>query len=180
MDRLLLGMFQRQVSLQCRFVVLASEQLNASLGRRDVEQVFYAIQGMLNAAANVSKALWGGKNAGMAAQRAELRTSLGVTDASAFMTVSMRNNFEHFDERIDKWWRESKRKNALDLFVCPSSAVVGYDSIDRFRWLNQETGVLTFWSEEFNLNDILTEAKRISDLFPEAQGLPPWVKRPKF
>jgi hypothetical protein len=56
----LLRAFQRQVLLQCEFVPLAATDVNRFLKHEPMNpsDVFYAVQNLLNAAANVSKALW--------------------------------------------------------------------------------------------------------------------------
>jgi hypothetical protein len=58
MDSKLLNVFQHQVALQCSFLILASEDLAAAMkeppGRSKIEQVFYAIQNLLNAGPHIS------------------------------------------------------------------------------------------------------------------------------
>ena len=72
-------------------MLLASNQLNAGLILGDVTVVFYATQNLLNAAANVSQALWG-QGGSLSAERKELRDSIGITDDSPLSVVTMRNN----------------------------------------------------------------------------------------
>ena len=60
MDLMLLRQFQRQVLLQCKYVLISASEANKALETRNVEGVFYALQNFLNAGANISKALWGG------------------------------------------------------------------------------------------------------------------------
>ena len=62
---------------------------------------------MLNAGANISKAFWG-SGGKLAVERKPLRDSIGIDDKSPLRAVTMRNNFEHFDERIDRWWTSPK------------------------------------------------------------------------
>jgi hypothetical protein len=104
MDIMLLRLFQSQVEFQCRVAISAAVDLNAGLAKLDHTKVFGAIQNLLNAAANISKACWGTKGK-LSVEREPLRDSIGVTDASPLQEVNMRNNFEHFDERLDRWWR---------------------------------------------------------------------------
>ena len=77
MEPLLLQVFQHQVLTQCEFMLLAAEDVQAALQAHDTTRVFYGLQNLLNAAANVSKALWGQRGK-RAAQRQELRASLGI------------------------------------------------------------------------------------------------------
>jgi hypothetical protein len=59
MEIQLLRSFQKQVALQCKFLLLSAQEINKGLQQRDIEYTFYAIQNLLNAGANISKALWG-------------------------------------------------------------------------------------------------------------------------
>jgi hypothetical protein len=54
---------------------------------------------------NLSKLLWGSGGKGLdreraEAERAELREPLGVTDRTALKSSTVRNRFEHFDQRL--------------------------------------------------------------------------------
>jgi len=160
MDLMLLRTFQQQVLTQCEFLLLAADDVNVSLNNHNTTRVFYALQNLLNAAANISKALWG-QGGRLAAQRRTLRDSIGISDDSPLRNVTMRNNFEHFDERLDKWWNESERHNNVDFNIMPKSMIVGADSIDLFRNFDPQTTDLWFWSQEFNTQEIITEVQRI-------------------
>jgi hypothetical protein len=118
LDPALLHAFQKQVELQCRFLLIAAKDVNDKLPSRNTEAVFYALQNLLNAGANISKALWG-QGGKLSDQRKILRESVGIDDASPLRQVTMRNNFEHFDERLDRWWAESKNHNQADLNIGP-------------------------------------------------------------
>jgi len=74
----------------------------------------------------------------------------------------MRNNFEHFDERLDRWWRESKAHNHADMLIGPRDrTIVGIDTIDMFRLFDPNTTDLTFWGQEFNIQKIVDEVQKI-------------------
>ncbi|HEX3181285.1 MAG TPA: hypothetical protein VHR44_08530 [Beijerinckiaceae bacterium] len=135
-------------------MILAAREVNAALQQRDMDRLFYAIQNLLNAAANVSKALWG-SGGKLAVGRQPLRDSIGIGDDSPLRNVTMRNNFEHFDERLDRWWKDSTHHNHIDFVVGPPNAVAGADDIDRFRFFDPTTTNLTFWGQEFNIQALL-------------------------
>ena len=160
MDLMLLRVFQNQVLLQCDFALIAAEDLNEALKQADVTRTFSAIQGMLTATANISKALWG-QGGRLEAQRRELRDSIGVLDNSSLQDVNMRNNFEHFDDRLDRWHEKSARHNFADMNIGPSSAIAGLDDIDMFRMFDPRTTDLVFWGERFNLQELIDGTKRI-------------------
>ena len=143
MDLMLLRMFQKQVLFQCKSLLMSANQLSEYLNKQDTIGIFFSLQNLLNSAANISKALWGQKGK-YSQERKILRDSIGISDASPLKTTSMRNNFEHFDERLDKWWKESQRHNHVDFSVMPKSAVNGIDPIDWFRVFDPTSAELYF------------------------------------
>jgi hypothetical protein len=159
MDRSLLQQFLIQLSLQCQFFLMAANMLNEGMAVKDVFIIFFAIQNLLTAAANISKALWGQtKNTRLAQARKPLRDAIGVSDSSPLRVVTMRNNYEHFDERLDEWWQKSKTHFCMDLNLLSSKAVTSAsEPIDWFRVYDPVTTDLTFWGEAFNLKAIIDE-----------------------
>jgi hypothetical protein len=59
MDLMLLRVFQRQVAFQCEAVIFAAEDLQQALSIGASSRAWVAIENLLGAAANLSKALWG-------------------------------------------------------------------------------------------------------------------------
>ena len=178
METMLLRLYQNQVLLQCEFVLTAANEVNVGLAQQDtnsIHYIFYGIQNLLNAAANISKALWGAKGK-MSLERKELRDSIGVTDASPLHEVDMRNNFEHFDERLDRWWKDSPRHNYVDLNIMPRSAIAGVDNNDVFRVFDPKTTDLIFWSEQFNIQAIVNEIQQILPKLKIEAAKPHWEK----
>jgi hypothetical protein len=161
MELMLLRQFEQQVLNQCEFVLMAANEINAALKARHLKRVFFGLQNLLTAAANISKALWG--QAGrFALERKDLRDSIGVADDSPLRRVTMRNHFEHFDERLDKWWRESGERHVMiDFCVMPKSAVQIMDPLTWFRVFDPVSANVYFWSEEFNIQELITEVQKI-------------------
>src|SRR5260221_11535558 len=155
MDMHLLRTFQRQVAGQCQFMLRAAEDINNALKNGDTRVVFYSIQNLLNAAANVSKAFWG-QGGKLTDQRKPLRDSVGVADNTPLKAVAMRNNFEHFDERLDRWWNESTHHNFADFNV---GAVQVPNKIDSFRNFDPKSTVISFWGDDFNLQSLINEVE---------------------
>jgi hypothetical protein len=179
MDLMLLRTFQRQTALQCKYLLVAAAEINVALKERNIERVFYGLQNFLNAGANISKSLWGGGGR-LATERKPLRDSIGVDDTSPLREVTMRNNFEHLDERLDRWWKESKAHNHIDLIVGPKNTIAGAAETDKFRHFDPTTTDLVFWGQEFNLQQIVTEVQRILPKLEEEANKPHWEKaKPK-
>ena len=78
----------------------------------------------------------------------------------------MRNHFEHYDERLETWWKDSPNHIHFDKMIGPPNAVVGVDDRDRFRVFDNATHDLVFWGERFNVQNILTAA---DELQPKAE-----------
>lgn len=173
MDPMLLRVFQDQVILHCQFVLYAAEDLNAAINEKDGYRTFFAIHNLLNAAANISKVLWGAGGR-FAASREPVRDSVSILDSSPLKIPSMRDNFEHYDERVDYWWKESKRHGHVDLNVGPRTSIVGVDDIDLFRWFDPKTKDVVFWSQEFNIQDIVDEVQRILPILERATSNQIW------
>ena len=53
------------------------------------------------------------------AERQSLRDSLSVDDSSPLRRVKIRNDHEHLDERIERWWDTSPNPNFVGLVVGP-------------------------------------------------------------
>ena len=176
MDLMLLRVFQNQVLLQCRFVLLADQDYNSSEEQRDVIRSWFAIQNMLNAAANISKALWGQRGR-FAAERKDLRDSIGISDDSPLKHTTIRNNFEHFIERLDRWWVESRSHNFVDMTIGNVGlSVAGVDDSDMFRSFDPLTGELAFWGQHFNTQEIVNEVVRILPKVAEEAAKPHWER----
>lgn len=175
MDTPMLRIFQQQVALQCKFLLGAARDVNTAMGDANPERLFYALQNLLNAGANVSKLLWGSKGR-RADARKRLRESIGISDDSPLREVTMRNNFEHLDERLDAWWLKSTRHNYIDLLV--GRPILGTEDIDKFRHFDPYTCDLVFWGEKFNLQTLVDEAARILPKLLEEESKPPWDQDP--
>jgi hypothetical protein len=195
MDDQLLRIFQTQIWTQCKFALLALDDLRVQLvdagAAWDQAQPKYSglselsreemmpaameiamdwplrawqpIQAFLTAVANISKAFWG-QGGKFAAERATLRVSLGVDESSPIRSTSMRNNFDHFDERLDEWWDESMSHNYVDLSFGNAATVVtgpGIGTKDVFRSFDPETGNLVFWGQTYHLPTMEKEIARI-------------------
>lgn len=167
MDPFLEVLFRDQVELQCEAIVAAAEDLEAVLAEKGPpwspdwnSRVWIAVESMVGATARVSKALWGQRQR-YAEQRGRLRQGLGVADDSVFADVALRDHFEHFDERLDRWWGEEGKDRHADRQVLSEAEWPITDDSNLFRQLDPDTWVLFFWGDRFNLREVVSEAKRL-------------------
>jgi hypothetical protein len=142
--------------------------------------VWYGIQNFIIAAGNLSKTLWGtGKpeeRKRRYVERQPLRDSLEVTDASPLRTVDIRNDYEHLDERIERWWDTSENHNVVDFFIGPRGAFGGPGLGDRdmMRWFDPTTGDVIFWGNELNIPSVMGEINRIHPIAEGEARKPHW------
>jgi hypothetical protein len=182
MELMLLRLFQRQVELQCRILLVSASQLQQALNARSSEidvtpQLWGSVQSLLSAAANLSKAFWGQRGQ-FSEERWPLRDSLQITDDSPLRPTSMRNNFDHFDERLDEWWATSETRTHFDTSVMPPAMVSGVAETDMFRVLDPTTAELVFWGDRYDLRAIVTEVQRILPIAETEADKPHWEPPP--
>jgi hypothetical protein len=81
--------------------------MNAALQQGDQETFWFGMDAGLGALGNISKILLPpGPRSQTQRRGRQLRAAFGV---------ALRDAFEHFDERIDRWFRQSPRRNFADL-----------------------------------------------------------------
>ena len=81
MEKMVLQIFQGEIEKQCKFAIIAVEQIKAGLANTNSDLVWYAIQNFLVAAANISKFFWPPKPK-YQKRREEIRKSLGIENGS--------------------------------------------------------------------------------------------------
>lgn len=155
---LLLRIFQTETRQQCRYALTAFEELQAACTAADEQRTWYAMQAFLVAAGNISKLLWPPKPPTFPAVRQQLRDSLRVQDNSPLANRDLRNDFEHFDERLEAWAvsaEDPDRHFYIDRVVGPglSHALVGPRA---FRLLDRGTWVVSFRGREYPLLPVVS------------------------
>jgi hypothetical protein len=121
------------------------------------------IEGMLGA---------GGK---LAAERLPLRESLAIADDSALASTDLRNHLEHYDERLDRWYRNSARHNYADFIIGPrATTIVGLDDTDIFRFFDPETNEVVFWGEHYAIQPLVDEIVKLLPIAQTESNKPHW------
>jgi hypothetical protein len=196
----------QEVGMQCRFILLAFDDLNQFEGgieqevrRYDRERqaaertgtadaipdasdrvhqalpktaldspapAWMALQTIHISAGNVSKILWGGgrkdpqKRAELQERRAVLRERLGVGDNTCFKSkVSLRNDFEHLDERVEEAFKDGNQSGFLGRSIGAIGDATPHSQI--FGHYDQESGDLWFWKNRINIFDVVAEARHL-------------------
>ena len=179
MDAWLLGVFKRQLARQCRFALLAYDDLDRTVSEMDARRceisvgmtrIWYSIQGIVVAAGNISKILWPTQPR-IPERGRELRESLLVAEDSPLKARDFRNHFEHFDERLEDFFLEVPQDNRsyIDDNVSPggiAGLMMGTPQELVLRHYDQQAQVLMFRGETYPLRP-LREA--ISNLLTRAE-----------
>lgn len=165
MDSHELMVFKTELKSQCELASIAGTDIRDATG--DTHRLWFALQGLLGAAGNASKLLWGsGRNAAEQAtiseRRKPLRDFVDVGDDSPLKPRQVRNAFEHWDERIKDWLAAGDVKVYASRNVGPTNAImVGGMPPRHFGNYDPDSGVLTFWEESVSVPELLEEMGRI-------------------
>jgi hypothetical protein len=172
MDERLLEIFQGELRSQCEFAVIGAQLVNANLGPNgNGRTVWFALQGILVAASNASKMLWGSRQEPVLEARRPLRESVEVDDSSPLSSRRVRNDFEHFDERLETWFgRGGHIYLGRNIGPPGSIQVTGQTATDVFGHFDPSTATVSFWENAADLNAIVAEAQRILGRLDEIES----------
>ncbi len=175
MDLMLLRMFQRETLEQSAYALIAADLLNQQISASSYDDLFWReVQNFIVSTANISKLLWG-QGGKLANERQSLRDSIEVSDSSPLKPPNiMRNHFEHIDERLDRWWKESSNHNIASHSVGPPSMIAGLTTVELFRAYDPTTGIARFWGDTYNLKEIADEVNRIYPQLQTEAAKPHW------
>jgi hypothetical protein len=168
-DQHLLEIFQYELGTQCKFIVIGGSIVDQQTHSEntDVDAVWFALQGMLISAANASKLLWGSKSSEDLLARKELRESVEVDEQSAFYSRKLRNDFEHFDERLEVWFEANAHHMYLGRNIGRLATLIAPAPKpgDIFGHFDPEAATVSFWERSTELIPLASEAERILQIF---------------
>ena len=151
--------FISEIVLQSKIAELAAKRLSAIKDNFDQIEVWSSIQSILVAAGNVSKILWSQKEYEARGER--LRKLLKVTEDNLLSDRKFRNHFEHYDDRIEKWFKGESSAVYSDLAIDPLKSMRRNFPTNHHRAYDPLTQTLTFRGESFDLVAVLKELKEI-------------------
>ncbi|MHB1169474.1 MAG: hypothetical protein ACYC28_09365 [Longimicrobiales bacterium] len=142
---------------QSKFAALAADRLASTF---DPVEVWASIQSILVATANVSKILWPVRKSS-APRGKQLRELLNVPDESPLFDRTIRNHFEHYDERVEQWFRGAGSAAYRDLSIDPRGPNPWSFTPCSHRQYNPVSQELHFRDESINLAEILAALAEI-------------------
>ncbi len=151
--------FIGEIVTQSKIAELASKRLSAIKDNFDQIEVWSSIQSILVAAGNVSKILWPSK--GYEERGEKLRELLKISERNILSDRKFRNHFEHYDERIEDWFKKQSSAVYSDLAVDPFKSIFGNVPTNHHRAYDPLAQALTFRGESFDLAAVLKELKEI-------------------
>jgi hypothetical protein len=86
----------------------------------------------------------------------------------------LRNDFEHFDERIESWFVSSPQRNFVDMSIFWPGSVSGFDLADYQRVLDPTTMVVSFQGEDFDLSALAADMARIQGAITQWRAAHPF------
>jgi len=169
-----------EVETQCKFIALASHDLEAALREPHedewIDDAWMALQTITVSAANVSKLCWGSREKRPEACKTckPVRDALSLSDSSPLNDAKVRNGFEHFDEHIEKWAEDVLNGTRPSLYlsrgigpsIVPIAQRHGKPIPSQFGNYDPETGRLEFVDRSISVPRIVAAA---AELLPKAR-----------
>ncbi|SRR6266566_1449275 len=187
MQLMTLRIFQNELAKQCEFALEANHDMRGTLYPLNTKRFFYSLQAFLVASANISKLLWPSTPMKrkcpncrqklllavplLPARGADLRKSLNISSRSALRSRTLRNHFEHFDERIEGWANSSSRHNFVDSNI--GYSISGVDPADFMRNFDPSNWTATFQGKAFPLDPLVKEIKSVYEI-AKTESQKPW------
>jgi hypothetical protein len=170
MDDFLQSIYLKQAKQECEACFVAIASFNKALAEPQGNDPFVHAKALVHHAAAVSRIFWPpGSRDKHARQRAHrrgeaLRRLLAIPSNHTIQARTLRDHFEHFDERLDEWAERSKNRDIVRRLLGPRSAIGGdaiqdEDIIDHY---DPATKVYAFRGEKF---DIQLIAAGLDDLY---------------
>lgn len=174
-ERRILDIFQHEVIQQCKFAIIAREDLGKSVeglrqGTKEqgyfqefslyMDQIWYSIQSLLTAAGIISLLFW--PTVPKYSQRGNsLRTKFCVPDDSPLKARNIRNSFEHIDERLEDWARKSGTRPFVDCNVGPLNMFGNANYTQFMRHFNPDDYSIIFRGQVCRLQSVIEAIEAI-------------------
>lgn len=145
-----------EIVLQTKIANRAAERLKSANENFDNIEVWGSIQSILVSSGNVSKILWPQKNKKYGER---LRKLLQVKDNNPVSSRKFRNHFEHYDERVEEYFKNQTSTVYRDLAMNPS--ISSFRQRNTHRGYNSINNTLVFRGEVLDLNQVLNALEEI-------------------
>lgn len=165
MDDFLKRIYLQQVKQECDFCLVAVTRMNEILKLEDKSQgdFFREALDLVHHAAAVSRIFWppgcrDKKKKARSQRRGQmLRDHLGLQSNHPIQNRTLRDHFEHFDERLDDWAENSRNKNIVTSLFGSRNAIGGdgIDDSDIIHHYDPATKIYSFRGEPFDIQELV-------------------------
>lgn len=157
---------------QCKITITAFNVLKEISNQQSNRNLIWGLVFLiLNSSANISKIFWhndenkkGNEKYKKYQDRAKhLRVLLMVKDSSPLNSRHLRNDFEHFDERLHDWAEKSPTKNVVYRAIAPEGSI-SIEPVDEYADMgsfDQYKFNVTFRSNRFEIIPVINEIETI-------------------
>lgn len=168
MDEFFIKIYIEQIKDQLNEAELCFEEIKNNLSNNSV--VFSAIHHFLVHSSNVVKLIQPNvkdDNDFRKYRAISLRKAYPNLPIIGPNEIHIRNDYEHYDERIDYWVINSKNHNYADKCIGPITAIKDLDPKDNFRWFDDTKMTLYFCGRESHLNDLFSYLQEVKKTINE-------------
>lgn len=140
---------------------------------RQPYEFFFHIQSFLNSAIAVANLVWpSSKDKEAQSRAAAIRAAIGAADDAPVGLRDVRNGFEHFDERLDKWRRTSTSGNFVDQNFGPrlTAPFANIFPTDVARNYDPATSELAVYGHTTNVAAVMRELESLVERMPNTLG----------
>lgn len=151
------GALITELIFQAELVSHSHERLQDSVDNFDKIAIWSAIQSILISSGNISKILW--PITEFKERGKQLRKLLKIDDESVLKSRNFRNKFEHYDELLDKFFKDKNTYSYTDLAMNPSlNSFIGESC---HRGYNSYNNTLVIHGEILDLNEIVDAVEQV-------------------
>lgn len=162
--------FYQEIVDQIKFALIAIEDLNNEIQQRkngNADRFWYSIQSFLIAIGNISKILYPSPTSPkMNLDRGNrLRKALDLPEESILSDKRIRNCFEHYDEKLDKFL-ESNNGIYISKAITDDGRINinGKATLPCVRMYTLSTKIISFNGVNYNMQDVLTEIIKLKEI----------------
>lgn len=160
MDEFLERIYLDQAQKECEACLVAVQAFNSAPEKENEDPFVYAMT-FIHRAASVSRIFWppGGFNKQLkkrSQQRGHyLRGALEIGENHPIQSRTLRDHFEHFDERLDDWAEKSKNRVIIGALYGDRSTIEGVEDDDIILHYDPATKIFAFRGEKFDMQNLV-------------------------
>lgn len=170
MDEFTLKIFVDEIKQQSEYALTSYNEMIKALEERNTRAFWYYASSFLSSTANVSKLLGGNKEGTIYSQRKIIRDYFNLENDDLMIHFrEVRNAFDHYDSRIDKWAENVPQRIYITNAIASKEdiEVQGMSPDNYMRFFNPKTGILSVLTAEMDIYKAAKELEYLYKFIPE-------------